>query len=111
MIHLNNYIVEKLRINKNVKDVLAKRISFTAMYKALKEFGELNLRKVFPEIAPNKYPMDKLYKRYMLALYIVGKDIYYSYYGVNNEEFEASLSYDDLSDEQTIEIYNYILAN
>ena len=106
MKQIDNYIVEKLHINKDSKynDPLPDEEEFCD---TLSEFGELELEKVFGKDLPYDEKERDIETIYVQN--INGKDV--MYYSYDNGSLESELDLDVFSDEQIIKIYDYMCNN
>lgn len=105
---LSEYIVEKLRINKDtsLKDTVPPEEEF---FELLSKSGEVDMKEVFGK---DPLPYDEKY-RDVLSIYCDSDGTaYYSYYSKEaGYDCESELSLDIFEDKEIIRIYNYMLAN
>lgn len=105
MININNYILEKLHINKDYKynDIRDEK----EFINLLSKYGELDLKKVFG----NKLPYNKMTLVDIESIYVQRvngeDDIWYSFHDYD-QRFQARLDLNKLSNEQVIKIYDYL---
>lgn len=111
---LNNYILEKLKINKNSKVTKEKhkKVTENMFIRALKNYGEVNLLDIYAE---EGLPVihDNGEDRAIKALFLLDKDtINYAYYNSQKKmDYEAILYFDELSEDDINIIYDYMLEN
>ena len=107
MNNLSQYILEKLKINKDtlLKDIVPSEDDF---FDILKKSGEVELKDVFGD---DPLPYDEK-KRDILSIYYDGDTPMYSYYNKSMKiDCESELYLDIFEDKEIIRIYNYMLAN
>ena len=102
---IDNYILEKLYIGKDYKynDIRDKK----KFINLLSKYGELDLKKVFG----NKLPYNKMTLADIESIYVQQvdgeDDIWYSFHD-DDQQFQARLDLDKLSDDQIIKIHDYL---
>ena len=103
MKNINNYISEKLIINKDTK--IDKNVSYEDFLKALEKTGEIDLKLIFKRY---EMPLDNK-DREILSIWVVDHTLNYSYYNKGvGYDCEAILIFNWLDEEEKRRIYQYL---
>lgn len=108
---INNYIIEKLHINKDYKSAEIpsdyKRISNATLYKYIKSYGEitsLDLKYIYNE------PLE-INGRKIIGMYAHRNDIHAYYEKDNGSQYEFTITADAFSDEDLYLLHTFLEDN
>lgn len=106
MKQLTQYIIEKLKINKDVSD----QITEPKFIKALDNIGEIDLSLIWPDdenLNLKEFPKTKT-GHFIKSIYVLKGKLIATYYQGPDNLIDEIFKLEDLTEEQQKKIYNYM---